>query len=52
VEDYNKIFVDEPYEVDYAVSQMMGLETEYLRLIGLAKRELQSKQHPGGNNSK
>jgi hypothetical protein len=38
VEDYNKIFVGELYEVDSKASQMMGLETEYLRLIGLAKR--------------
>jgi hypothetical protein len=37
VEDYGRVFVGEPYEVDYRVSQELGLETDYLALIGEAR---------------
>lgn len=37
VEEYNKVFVGEPYEIDSAVSEALGLKTEYLSLIKLAK---------------
>jgi len=50
IEPFGKIFVGEPYKVDSLVSQMMNLETEHLRLIGLAKEELQSKQSQGEAN--
>ncbi|MFC1964902.1 hypothetical protein ACFLWG_02735 [Chloroflexota bacterium] len=42
VEDYNKIFVSEPYEVDREVSEILGLRTEYLNLIKMAKVELEA----------
>jgi len=32
-EDYGKIFIGEPYEVDSEVSTLLGLETSYLELI-------------------
>ena len=37
VEDYGKIFVGEPYEVDCEVSGALGLKTDYLDLIRDAK---------------
>ena len=37
VEEYGKIFVGEPYEVDCEASAALGLKTEYLDLIKLAK---------------
>lgn len=42
VEDYGKIFVGEPYEVDKEASDIAGLETEYLELIEAGKVELES----------
>ena len=39
IEDYGKIFVGPPYEVDYEASQAAGVVTEYLRLIEEAKAE-------------
>jgi len=37
VEDYGKVFVGEPYEVDREVSELLGLSTHYLNLIRDAK---------------
>jgi len=37
VEEYGKIFVGEPYEVDREVSETLGLRTEYLDLIKEAR---------------
>ncbi len=37
IEEYGKVFVGEPYEVDCEVSEALGLETEYLSLIREAK---------------
>lgn len=37
VEDYGKVFVGEPYEVDCEVSDALELETDYLNLIKEAK---------------
>ncbi len=37
VEDYGKVFVGEPYEVDREASRTLGLEGKYLDLIGEAK---------------
>ena len=41
-EDYGKISVGEPYEVDREVSGALGLKTEYLSLIKAAKVELET----------
>ena len=38
-EDYGKVFLGEPYEVDWEASQAAELETEYLRLIQLGKKQ-------------
>lgn len=43
IEDYGKIFVGEPYEVDYEVSEALGLKTEYLGLIREAKAGVESQ---------
>ena len=43
VEDFNKIFIGEPYEVDWEASEALGLATEYVRLIGMAKGQLEKK---------
>jgi uncharacterized protein (DUF362 family) len=40
-EEYGKIFVGEPYDVDLEVSEALGLKTDYLDLIRLAKVELE-----------
>ncbi len=40
VEDYGKIFVGTPYDVDLEASQAADVETEYLNLIGKANAEL------------
>jgi hypothetical protein len=40
-EDYGKIFVGSPYEVDLEASQATGVEVKYLRLI---KVELEKKR--------
>ncbi len=37
VEECGKVFVGEPYEVDREASQTLGLETEYLDLIKVAR---------------
>ncbi|MFC1977635.1 DUF362 domain-containing protein [Chloroflexota bacterium] len=37
VEEYGKVFVGEPYEVDCEASEALGLKTEYLDLIREAK---------------
>ena len=37
VEEYGKVFVGEPYEVDCEASAALGLKTEYLNLIREAK---------------
>jgi hypothetical protein len=42
VDDYGKIFVGEPYEVDREVSEELGLKTEYLDLIAEAKVEMEA----------
>ena len=42
VEEYGKIFVGEPYEVDREVSETLGLKTEHLNLIKSAKVELET----------
>lgn len=42
VEEYGKIFIGEPYEVDREVSETLGLNTEYLDLIKSAKVELET----------
>jgi len=42
IEEYGKIFVGEPYEVDREVSEALGLKTEYLDLIKSAKVELET----------
>jgi hypothetical protein len=42
VEEYGKIFVGEPYEVDLEVSETLGLKTPYLNLIKTAKVELET----------
>ena len=41
-EDYGKIFVGDPYEVDCEASQSISLVTEYLQLIEIAKSQLAS----------
>ena len=37
VEEYGKVFIGEPYEIDCEASQTLGLKTEYLDLIKVAK---------------
>lgn len=37
VKDYGKIFIGDPYEMDQEVSTKLGLKSEYLDLIKLAK---------------
>jgi len=37
IEEYGKVFVGEPYEVDCEASEALGLKTEYLDLIRRAK---------------
>ncbi len=41
VEEYGKIFVGEPYEVDREVSEALKMKTDYLDLIKSAKVELE-----------
>jgi hypothetical protein len=43
VEDYGRIFVGEPYQVDQEASQALGLKTEYLDLIRTAKVEFEAQ---------
>jgi hypothetical protein len=42
IAEYGKIFVGEPYEVDYEVSELLGLKTDYLDLIRQAKVGLET----------
>ena len=42
IEEYGKIFIGEPYEVDREVSETLGLKTPYLNLIKTAKVELEA----------
>lgn len=42
VEEYDKVFIDEPYEVDHEVSDALGLKVGYLDLIKSAKVELEA----------
>ncbi|MBU2535430.1 MAG: DUF362 domain-containing protein [Chloroflexota bacterium] len=42
VEEYGKIFIGEPYEVDREVSETLGLKTPYLDLIKTAKVALET----------
>jgi hypothetical protein len=42
VEEYGKIFVGEPYEVDVEASEILGLKTRYLDLIRVAKVEFET----------
>ncbi|HJX69985.1 MAG TPA: DUF362 domain-containing protein [Dehalococcoidia bacterium] len=44
VEDYGKIFVGEPYQVDCEASQSISLVTEYLQLVEIAKTQLASAE--------
>jgi len=37
VKEYGKVFIGEPYEVDCEASEALGLKTEYLDLIKVAK---------------
>ena len=41
-EDYGKIFVGKPYEVDCEVSEALGLKTKYLELIKEAKVDFEA----------
>ena len=41
IEEYNKVFVGEPYEIDRQISETLGLKTGYLDLIKMAKVELE-----------
>jgi len=40
VEEYDKVFIDEPYEVDREVAEALGIKVGYLELIKSAKVEL------------
>ena len=42
VEEYGKIFVGEPYEVDYEATKALGLKSDYLDLIREAKLEFEA----------
>ena len=42
IEEYGKIFIGEPYEVDREVSETLGLKTLYLNMIKTAKVELEA----------
>jgi len=37
IEEYGKVFIGEPYQVDCEASEALGLKTEYLDLIKVAK---------------
>jgi hypothetical protein len=39
-----KIFVGEPYDVDLEASQSMGVPTEYLQWIEIAKTQVGSEE--------
>lgn len=42
IEEYGKVFIGEPYEVDREASETLGLKTDYLDLIELARVEFES----------
>jgi uncharacterized protein (DUF362 family) len=42
IEEYGKIFIGEPYEVDREAAETLGLKVSYLNLIKTAKVELES----------
>jgi uncharacterized protein (DUF362 family) len=42
VEEYDKVFIGEPYEVDHEVADTLGLKVSYLDLIKTAKVELEA----------
>lgn len=42
VENYGKVFIGEPYQIDCEASETMGLKTEYLDLIKEAKVEFEA----------
>ena len=42
IEEYGKVFVGEPYEVDCEASEALGLKTGYLDLIKVAKEGLET----------
>ena len=37
VEDYGKVFIGDPYQIDREVSEILGLKTDYLDLIKVAE---------------
>jgi hypothetical protein len=42
IEDYDKIFMGEPYDADREVAETLGLKISYLELIKTAKVEMQA----------
>jgi len=42
VEEYDKVFIGEPYDVDHEVAETLGLKVGYLDLIRAAKVELEA----------
>ncbi len=42
VEEYGKVFIGEPYRIDCEASETLGLKTEYLNLIDVAKVEFET----------
>jgi len=42
-DDYGKIFIGDPYKIDCEASQSVGLVTEYLQLIEIAKAQIASE---------
>jgi hypothetical protein len=42
VEEYGKVFIGEPYEVDREASAILGLKTGYLDLIKVARVNLET----------
>jgi len=42
VEEYGKVFIGEPYRIDCEASETLGLKTEYLDLIDVAKVEFET----------
>lgn len=46
-EDYGRIFIGEPYEVDLEASRSVGVATEYLQWIEVAKTQIGSEEEDG-----
>ncbi|MBI4187967.1 MAG: hypothetical protein HY529_02050, partial [Chloroflexi bacterium] len=44
IDDYGKVFVGEPYEVDSEVASTLGIKTDYLELIREAREGLTSQK--------